>query len=113
MAMSPPTPSTCSSTRIATSTTGKYTAPAAVLSAEPCLFSPIVANTQDTFMGPAEVNKWLLFVTYDADVQLGDEITDDDTAEVFIVVEPPQKFKRPSDWSNDHQQIQLMRKPVQ
>jgi len=106
-----PTPHTCSSTRV---TRGeKYTTPTAVLSEEPCLFSPFEpAFTFGTFMGPAETGKTILFIGYDADVQMGDEITNDATSEKYVAVEPPVKFQRPTDFSNDHQQVILRKQPI-
>ena len=112
MAMSPPTPHTCSTTRV---TRGEqYTAPAAVLSEEPCLISPWQpGESQNSFMGPMEVNRYVLFIGYDADIEKGDEVTNDATGEKFVVIEAPVKFQNPSDnFSNDHQQVLLRKSPV-
>ena len=109
--MTIPTPHTCSSTRVARGE--KFTIPVVVLSEEPSLFSPWEPGlARDTFMGPAESNKTVLFIGWDADVQLGDEITNDDTSEVYVVVQPPVKFPNPTDFSNDHQQVILNRQPI-
>ena len=66
-----------------------------------------------TFMGPAEVNKYVMFIGWDADVQYGDQITNDVTGEKYEVVEPPVRFQNPVTWANDHQQVGLRLAPIQ
>lgn len=114
MAMSPPTPHSCSTTRITYGGGEKYAAPAAVLTNEPCLIAPFQpgANMQGVFMGPIDNSRFVLFIDYDCDVQLGDVVTNDDTAETFVVTAPPVKFQRPTDFSNDHQQIEMQKQGI-
>jgi len=78
----------------------------AVLTEEPCLLAPFEPGMgTDTFMGSVPSSKTVLFIGYDADVKLGDEITDDVTGTVYVVVEPPVLFQNPTTWENDHQQV--------
>lgn len=74
-------------------------------------FQPgVVGDTN--FMGPADANRMVLLIGWDADVRLGDEITNDATAEVFVVMQHPVPFDNPTDWSHDHQQIELVHRPI-
>lgn len=113
MAMSPPTPHRVSSTRITRTGGETYTAPVAVLSDEPALIAPWSPGEKwQTVMGPADTSKFVLFIGWDADVQLGDEITNDASGEVYVVMEPPSKFDNPNTWEHDHQQIIIRQRPV-
>ena len=114
MPMTPPTPHRVSSTRITRADGETYTSPAVVLTAEPALVVPAMpSETMGTMMGPAEVGKYIMFIGYSADVKLDDIITNDVTGDKYIVVEPPVPIQRPTDFSNDHQQVGLRLAPVQ
>lgn len=65
-------------------------------------------------MGGIEMVDSLLFISYDADVQVNDEIYDEDKAEWWVVVERPLKFQNPSTWAEegDHQQVRIERKAI-
>ena len=108
-----PTPHTVTTTRINRTDGETYAAPDTILEEEPCLIAPwSPGELRETFMGPAEVSQTVVFLAYEADVRLGDEVTDDDTGAVYVVVQPPVKYQRPTDWSKDHQQVIVRQKPV-
>jgi len=111
--MGPPTPDTCSSVRAAWADHETYTTPVAVLTNEPCLFAPASSNIEWGFMGPVGTQDDLLFIGSGADIERGDELTNDATSEVWVVVEPPRLFKNPITWVNDHYQVKVERKPIQ
>lgn len=113
MSMTPPTPDTCSSTRVSRSDGETYVTPTAVLENEPCLFSVFEPGmTTGSFMGPIDTTRTVLFIGYAADIKMGDEVTNDSTSEVFVVTEPPTKFRNPQTWENDHQQVALRPAPL-
>lgn len=113
MAMTTPTPHKVSSTRITYDGGEKYSAPDAVLSGEPALVVPFQpGETTNTFMGPAETNRFVMFIDFEADVQMGDIVTNDDTGETYAVVAPPVKYQNPSTWENDHAQVELKKQPI-
>ena len=111
--MQPPTPDTCSSTRIPWTDHETYTTPAAVLTNEPCLFAPASSNLEWGFMGPVGTQDDLLFIGADADIQVGDKLTDDATDVIWVVAEPPRLFKNPVTWVDDHYQVKVEREPIQ
>ena len=113
MPMTPPTPHRISSTRITYSNGETYTAPAAVLAEEPALIAPYPNSyPMETFMGPADSSKYLLFVGYDADVKLGDEITNDVSGIKYAVIETPVHYENPQTFQPDHQQIVIQIVPI-
>jgi hypothetical protein len=65
----------------------------------------------DGFLGPGDISRVLLVLGYDCDIQLGDVVTNDETAETYVVVEHPVRYKRPTDGQPDHQQVILRRQP--
>lgn len=64
-------------------------------------------------MGPADTSKTVLFIDDEADINLGDEVTNDTTGEKFVVVQPPVLFQNPCTFKNDHQQVIMNRLPLQ
>lgn len=114
MAMTPPTPHLVSSTRVVHTDGETFVTPTAVLSSEAALVVPWQPDTMPdgTFLGPGDTSKYVMFIGFDADVKLGDEITNDTTGDVFIVFEPPQHWQNPRSWENDHQQVILRISPL-
>ena len=64
-------------------------------------------------MGPVGTQDDLLFIGADADIQVGDKLTDDATDVIWVVAEPPRLFKNPVTWVDDHYQVKVEREPIQ
>ena len=93
---------------------GKYAEPAAVSTENPCLIAPANSGVRQTFMGGFEMVESLLFIGFDVDVQLNDEVYDEQIGDWWVVVERPLKFQNPTDWESggDHQQVRIERRPI-
>lgn len=109
--MTPETPHRCSVYR-STRTNGKYAAPAVVSTENPCMIVPATSKTVQSFAGNIEMVDSMLFIGYDVDVQMNDEIYDEGKDEWWVVTERPLKYDNPSTWENDHQQCVIVRKPI-
>ena len=75
---------------------------------------PANSSVRQTFMGGFEMVDSLLFIGYDVDVQLNDEIYDEQQEDWWVVVERPNSYQNPSTWDTegDHQQVRIERKQI-
>lgn len=107
-------PHLVSSTRTTWTNDETYGGDTAVLTAEPCLIAPTAESPLFGTMGPAEREHGIIFIGADADIKMGDVLTEDTTEVKWAVVERPVMFENPRNFgTNDHQQAAVERLPIQ
>ena len=109
-------PHTVSSVRTAFNSTGLRTADTTPLSSEPCLLAPERKATASEYtpMGNAETEEGILFIGADADIEMGDILTDGNSIE-WQVTNVPKAYDNPTNFAagTDHQQVSIRRHPLQ
>lgn len=103
-----PTPDTMTVSRMAAPSDGStYTTPTAVYTAIPCWFTPVSSMSEQNPFGPFPDYDVLCFVDYSYTIQVNDIITNLTDNTVYVVYNPPQKWRNPTTMQWHHQEIQL------
>jgi hypothetical protein len=103
-----PMPDTITITRVAWSG-NTYSGETAIASGVPAMILQEGEDLEMMLTGGVDNSQIVMIVGPTYDIEVGDLITDEGTSEVYRVVRPPSKHRRPTDWEDHHKEVVMER----